>query len=136
VVDTSTRKPRTPRQHPPSNLPPSPSSTSIFVDVPTAASASDRVHTCWYPACGKAYSKSSHLKAHVRRHTGEKPFCCSWTGCGWSFSRSDELARHRRSHSGVRPYSCAVCDKRFARSDHLSKHRKVHHRGADTACDL
>ena len=67
-----------------------------------------QVFKCEFGDCQKVYSKPAHLKAHLRRHLGLKPYSCNWPNCCWKFSRSDELARHRRSHSGKLQYFISI----------------------------
>ncbi|GFG20637.1 hypothetical protein IFM61606_00685 [Aspergillus udagawae] len=52
-----------------------------------------------------------------------RPWQCTY--CCTSFSRSEHLRRHLRSHENIRPFACALCRRSFTRKDLLKRHERT-----------
>ncbi|RZF41564.1 hypothetical protein LSTR_LSTR000278 [Laodelphax striatellus] len=77
--------------------------------------------------CQKIFDKPCRLIAHIRCHTGVKPYTCNFEGCNWSFTSSSKLSRHQTKHTQERKFFCDVCPKAFLRSEHLKDHQRTHY---------
>ncbi|KAK3626474.1 hypothetical protein LTR22_023168 [Elasticomyces elasticus] len=69
-------------------LPSAPGTTNPRSMIPQKDA--DGKHLC--PHCNKTYLHAKHLKRHLLRHTGDRPYMCHL--CKDTFSRSDTLKRH------------------------------------------
>ncbi|CAG5126392.1 unnamed protein product [Candidula unifasciata] len=75
--------------------------------------------------CGRVFPREKSLQAHLRTHTGERPYTCDYPGCMKAFCQSGQLKTHQRLHTGERPFICIVegCKSRFTHANrHCSQH--------------
>ncbi|XP_064093076.1 zinc finger protein 513-like isoform X34 [Macrobrachium nipponense] len=85
-------------------------------------SSSVKIHQC--PICQYSTSVITHMKRHIRCHTGERPFSC--THCSYSCATKENLKKHIRTHTGEKPYFCPHCPYRSSRTDSLKIHMFQH----------
>ena len=64
---------------------------------------SNKCDQCDYISC-----YASHLRTHLKTHSGKKSYKCNQ--CEYASSRADSLRTHLKTHSGEKSNRCNQCD--------------------------
>ncbi|KAL5491040.1 hypothetical protein EMCRGX_G016255 [Ephydatia muelleri] len=84
----------------------------------------DRPFIC--DICGRKFIRATHLRRHVRIHTGEKPFACHI--CGRRYARGDYLRAHIQAHRRDKIHKCKHCGDMFQDLTRFADHCRIVHR--------
>jgi len=69
--------------------------------------------------CSRDFPREKSLQAHLRTHTGERPYNCDYPGCSKAFTQSGQLKTHQRLHAGEKPFVCSEegCNNRYTHAN-------------------
>ncbi|CAN7985108.1 unnamed protein product [Ixodes hexagonus] len=83
------------------------------------------------PYCHKGYAYNCGLRAHIRKHTGERPYACNQ--CDRTFTKQESLKNHVvRVHTKAFKVHCPLCGKGCVNNTKLRQHLQAAHKASAT----